>query len=537
MLRGNDSWPPEKVQDILPTMREWGAWWAGDTESLGKVYAKGGQARRPSAEQLTGIRGFISRMFFWGRQSSAGDSTTGPTHARHVPIAGDIARKSAELLFSEPPTFEAQSKDAQARLDALTKEQGLSTLMGAAESCAALGGVYLRATWDPTVVDHVFITRVDADCAIPVFRWGHLTEVEFWHTLTTPSMFGSAVFRHIERHFLDSEGNGCIQHTLFQGAADRLGTPIPLTEHEATAGLVASLGEHGYISTETPGLAVTYVPNRLPGAWRNHPTAQHLGRSDFDGIEGLMDALDEIESSLMTDYRLGKGRISVPQDLLTDNGPGSPLSFSYDRDVYVGLNTLPSSGESAKDFIVPNQFEVRQEQHEAGVSLLARQIYQGAGYSPASFSEDGASTSGAKTATEVVQDIARTLATRDAKIALWKPALETFLAKALDVDHALFGHGESSNAVVVTFPDAVQKSMLELANEANAMGENASTRTKVKHLHPDWEESEIDAEVERIEAERRIGIPADPLTFDRDEVPSSEVVPLPPLPNQQQEEE
>lgn len=71
-----------------------------------------------------------------------------------------------------------------------------------------------------------------------------------------------------------------------------------------------------------------YVPNmRLHRKIRRTP----LGRSDFDGIEPVMDQLDEALTSWMRDLRLAKGRLVVPDAFLQSQGPGKGASWDPSR--------------------------------------------------------------------------------------------------------------------------------------------------------------------------------------------------------------
>ena len=65
------------------------------------------------------------------------------------------------------------------------------------------------------------------------------------------------------------------------------------------------------IETGIKRLTAVYVPNMLPNRLYR---GSFLGRSDFSGVEGLMDALDECYTSWIRDLRLGRGRIIVPSE-------------------------------------------------------------------------------------------------------------------------------------------------------------------------------------------------------------------------------
>ncbi|WP_394425447.1 hypothetical protein [Streptomyces sp. SGAir0957] len=230
-----------------------------------------------------------------------------------MPIAGDLCGGSADLLFSEPPKLTVDDDTTQTRLDLLTDDGMLATLQTAAEVGAALGGVYLRPVYDIEIADRPWLVAEHADRAVPEFTWGRLSAVTFWRVVREED---GQVWRHLERH-----EPGAILHGLYQGTREKLGRPVPLEDSEATEGYASIVSDEGAIKTGYQGLDVSYIPNQVSRRWRCKPRLADLGRSDLDGVEPLMDALDETYSSWMRDIRLGKGRILVPNAYLQSSGP------------------------------------------------------------------------------------------------------------------------------------------------------------------------------------------------------------------------
>jgi A118 family predicted phage portal protein len=486
-------WPPAELAPVQGKYAEWGAWYSGDPERLLKTYQQA-QVIRPSlrpAQLQGGFVGSIAR-FFWGTPNT----TNMPKQKLHVPIAGDLCQATGDLLFAEEPTLTAEgaSTEIQDRLNDLLDDGNMSVLAEGGEIGAAFGDAYMRVTWDPALLPRPFLTAVHADAAYPEFRWGRLVAVTFWHIVRTD---GQQVWRHLERHELDSRGIGIILHGLYRGTATDLGMAIALTEAPQTAGIV--LNDQGVISTETPGLAVVHAPNQRPQRrWRNEPLASNFGRSDLDGIEGLMDALDETYTSWMRDVRLGKARLLIGDTALEALGPGKGQAFDTDREVFTGLQLPPASGKDggsgAAQIAQAVQFGIRFAEHQATADELLAKILRTAGYSTQTF---GDSTDVATTATEVQARERRTYMTRDRKIRLWRPVVEQLFTKLLSVDNALFRGPGTAADIDCAFADGVQESLLNLAQTAQAMetAQAASTKVKVQLLHPDWDDQQVDAEV------------------------------------------
>src|SRR5690606_16468254 len=96
----------------------------------------------------------VSR-FFWGNPPEPGNLRDAKLH---VPLAGDIASTSADLLFGEPPVWSIpESLDGQdgtqGRMDKIVKNGLIPVLLEAAETDSALGGVYLRVNIDTFMFD------------------------------------------------------------------------------------------------------------------------------------------------------------------------------------------------------------------------------------------------------------------------------------------------------------------------------------------------------------------------------------------------
>jgi A118 family predicted phage portal protein len=458
------------------------AWYAGDRRRLARIYGnQGAPAER--------------RLRLWGRRSQQQHGRR--DHRLHVPLPGDIASTSADLLFAEMPAVKVTDATTQKRLDDLLDRGRMQqTLLGAAEQAAALSGVFLRTTWDQTLADYPLITVMQPDSALPEFRFGMLRAVNFWRQLS--SGHADVVFRHIERH-----ESGRVVHALYQGTGDNIGRTVPLTEHPDTADLVDSLDSDGQsIITGIRELTASYVPNMLPN--RLQRTAP-VGRSDYAApLHDLFDSLDEVWTSWMRDIRLARGRLIVPDGYLRDNGPGNGSTFDEDAEVYAALKIPPSeAGQS----ITLAQFGIRVAEHQATAEALVRQAAQSAGYSAQSFGLDGSGQP--ITATESDSRDQRSMVTRAKKAGYWRHAMSDQLYVQQLLDASLFGQRITPERPSVEFGTGVAESIqstattLDLLNRAGAV----SAHTKVKILHPEWDDAAVQAEAAAILAETGAAAP------------------------------
>jgi A118 family predicted phage portal protein len=459
-----------------------------------------------------GKPGVVDRIRTW----FLGAKSTGQseTNSIHVSLAQEICRTSANLLYSEPAHAIVDDERVQERLDLIAGPAFEQTAISAAEISAALGGVYLRVSWDTSLMDHVFISKVDADAAWPEFRWGKLVAVTFWRTVRAQN---NTVWRHLERHELNAFGIGVVLHGLYEGTPTNLGHLVPLTDLDETAGL--PVDENATISTLTPGLAVEYAPNILPSSmWRNHAVGMNLGRSDLEGIEQKLDALDELYSAWLRDIRLGKGRLIVGESMLRDLGVGMGTGFDLDTTIFTPVKAAPSSASSQQMAIEPVQFDIRTEDFLKAIDHFRRVILAAAGYSPSTFGlqDDGS----AMTATEVAARQQLSFTTRKRKVLGIKPALEAILSKALAVDAVVFPAGGSKPLPVsVEFADGVSEDPKAIAeaNQLDYNSQSASIEERVRRRSPDWDDEQVADEVARIRADFAIGEPLeDPGTFGTD---------------------
>lgn len=483
-------WPPKHLAPVTNQLNAWSAWWTGDPEMLSAVYGGAVDYGRTGffASEQGGfkerIRNTIQR-WFWG--------TRPPTHEQrqklHIGLAGSIASTSADLLFSEPPKITVADKGAQTRLDTLVDDGVHATLLEAADTCAGLGGAYLRVCWDKDArPEGPYLDYVPADAAIPEWTgYGMLAAVTFW---TVIACHDDRVTRHLERH-----EKGVIFHGAYEGTSDNLGKPVPLDAYAATKGLDA------VVDTGVDRLLVEYVPNMRPAKlWRNVPGAARLGRADVSECEPELDALDKVWSSWMNDLDLGRARLVVPDSYLQQLGRGKGARFDAEQSIYSALHIDPES----KAEITQVQFAIRVADHRDTANALVAQILRDSGYSGQTFGE--VTETGAVTATEVRSRERRSYTTRNRKIVYWRPALARLLETLLMVDQAIFKTpGVTPSLPALEFPDAISEDPGAIAQTVQLLtaADAVSTQIKVAMVHPDWDEAEVRGEVDRIRQEIR----------------------------------
>lgn len=450
-------WIPSEWRDKYAKYAEWSAWYSGDPDRIKPYYKKG-----------------IDSTF-------------------HVPVASDLASTSANLLFGEAPLFriptsgeDKVAEATQTRLDEIINQGDfVARLVEGAESCAVLGGVFLKPNWDYSFKSFPVLSIVQADSALPTFKWGYLTEVKFWTEVHEDSERN--IYRLMEHHM-----TGKIYNELYKGDKHNLGQRVPLTTLEQTAYLSEE------INTGLDTIAVRYVPNMKPNRiWRGSP----LGVSDYCGSEGLFGALDMTYSSWIKDIRLGQGRAVIPTSWLERDDNGN-LVFDTNTEVFTTLDVDPLAGQNMG--VTHFQFDVRVDEHQKTSMELLKNIITTAGYSPQSFGLDINGQAESGTALNVRER--KTIMTRSKKQGYWKTAIEDILEMMLTIDKELNGGNYEVIRPQVDFQDNMAFDLGQIAdsvyklNQAQAL----SLKTKIRMIHPDWTEQMVDEEVQTISEETGI---------------------------------
>ncbi len=553
----NTAWPPVHMAGPYAKMREWAAWYSGEPTRIMDVYAsrQGSQvsapvpwwrfwsraragidgAQRallhvPVASDLAGVSGALlfgeppvirvratrEMDALIAEQAVAVEAENAQKLADHEaavkamgvapqlhPTGGGAAPESlgpALPKLKPIPTapLAAPEDKAEARfLEIAEKGDFFARLVEAAETAAAIGGVYIYPVWDEDLRDVPLLGIAQSDMAIPEFKWGFLTAVTFHRVIETE---GHRVLRHVERHEVEGAGEGrraVVLNGLYQGTEFNLGIPVGLASHLATATLGAR------VELPFPELDVEYIPNIRPNRlWR----ASGLGVADIQGSETLLDALDETYASWMRDVRLAKARIIVPNEYLRPDADGNQ-AFDIDQEIYVGMDMEPVVSQDARSMMA-HQFQIRHAEHRATAHDLVERIVSNAGYTPATLGTGESNLRSSASALRVSEH--KTLLTLRRKATWWNVALSNVLYHMAKIDAEVFQSGVEPVRPTVLMTDSIIDNPLELAQTVLAMktAESASIETRVRILHPDWSSDEVKAEVVKIKDEAEVAKPA-----------------------------
>ncbi|MDQ0377945.1 phage portal protein [Amycolatopsis thermophila] len=490
LIRPDSQWPPPGAAKMRKRWPSWRAWWSGDFDEL----RKHAPATAPNG--------------YWAKRDRHPED-----RQVHLPLAADIARTSAELVFGDTQALDFGP--LQDSWEELAQDIGwTNSLLEAGEVDAALGGVFLRPAWDKAVANHPLLTAVPVDEALPEFRFGMLWQVTFVTELGERDGFWWRWLEHHER--------GQIRHELWKGTATNIGRAVALADQPETAPLAA--GEDGGLIDTTPirpdgGLLVDYIPNDLPQPLDRLP----FGRSDLQGIESALDMLDTTWDSWMRDLDLGKGRVIVSSEMLDGIAPaprstghvqtatdrffgrlrrGTPTKvFDEDAKVFTPLPGLPPDDGGKVTPITHVQFQLRVQEHADTAMALVEQIVSRAGYAPQTFGQD---VDGQISGTSRRLRERRTYTTRNRKRRYARSAIERTAETLMLIAATDFGGERPTERPKLDWRDTDQSDPKETAETINTlrMAEAMSTEIAVRMAHPDWDDTQVKEEVGRIKAER-----------------------------------
>lgn len=419
----------------------------------------------------------------------------------HVPIAADLAAMSAGMIFSTSPEITCEHEATQERISQIMQECGMySVLLQAAELASAYGGVFLKWTWDAQNDSFPRLIAVPADTGLPKFIGSRVTQITFWNIVRKDS--NGTVWRLQETYTPD----GHIRSILLKGDSSNLGSEQPLKAIEETAHILPDA------NSGTDTMLAFYVPNILPN--RAEPYLP-FGRSDFESLYGLFDALDEAYSAIQRETRMTKTTVIVPAEYLRKRDAifdgeacrANEFVFTNETGAFTALDI--DSDRSSSPITIVNP-EIRAESRISVCENLIRQILSLAGYSPQSSGMDVEGRAESGTALNVRER--KSIRTTETKKTFWWHAINDIIRAMLRLDKAVFRSGVNpEEEITIELPANNQPDISQLAEivEQLERAGAASIETKVSMLHPDWSEEQKEEEIQRIKDQGGFNAAAD----------------------------
>ena len=453
--------------------------------------------------------------YFW--QTAPGDVIK-----RHTGIPNTAANKMGVILFGNgftsrveifktdengKPTNEIDdkaSKLATENLEILKKKTELvDHLRNGAVTESVFGHLFAKWSYDIELSEYPIFEIASVMNAELVKTRGITTAIVFknYHTI------GDKLYVHKETHTTNEKGFAMYINKLY--ALDKsTGSEkeVPLTTITQTANLKDEFVFEGII-----GMLAFEKPNKLPNA--EFPNCPY-GASDYAGAHNIFDALDEVFSEMVSEIRNNKPRRYVPENMIPTNRNGEKQPL----DPFV-TNYVKVTGDIDQD--AQNKIEVTEinDKHESlqkKYDTLLTAALNKMGLSPLAIGDPGmvAMNLGDKSQQEKNKT---TLETRNLKLQSWIPFMEKVLLQMLSLNAWIqkqFGVEQeglnkleidfSNCNVAIEFPDYIQNSDKEIIDTWGAAKSSyrvASTETAIRYIHPNWSETQIMDEVNRIRFE------------------------------------
>jgi hypothetical protein len=220
------------------------------------------------------------------------------------------------------------------------------------------------------------------------------------------------------------------------------------------------------------------------------------GHSDITGLDALLDNLDEAESLM-----LDKGRKSIPKTFADRALADDQGELDLEGIILTGEENMAAAmGDTPVKTVETVQPELQTPEHVEWINHIREMIVTHAGYSRASWGmgEEGRTDSG----TALALRQARTLLTKAGKDRMAREAIRNAVAVALAwMDGASKIQEYRPEVMLGT---GLPEDVSEKANAVTALKAAGliSERQAVRFMHPDWSEDQVDEELTAIEEEK-----------------------------------
>ena len=423
-----------------------------------------------------------------------------------------ICEKMVDLLVGNGYEIKVEGKneeELQETLDEMLADNMFKTLLAKSiETESWSGGVAWKMSWNPELTDYPIIEAWQPENYTAVIQSGRVIEDIFYMYYDK----GSIKYRLSEIYGVDKKKGAYIDYKLEQLANGTEGDVnakpkwvlASLADLEQTKDL-KRIDFEGYYKRLS-----MYKANKLPNSEFRY---SHLGESDYAGSYGAFDAIDEILSTWIQEFRDGKLHRYFPEELmLKQNGEYRyPSGFKKDH-----ILTADSPSENMdKQKVQYSQGDLRVDKHIESYKVWMTQILNNSGLSPLTVGATGLEAINASEQSQQEREKV-SIRTRDKKIGGWVEFLEPFLKTALELhlitENMTRNEDETYQAdkvddfdIIVKFSDYIIKSKNDRTLEVrDGLGSSWDIASAVKYVHDDMTPREQLALIARIKLEQGI---------------------------------
>lgn len=407
-----------------------------------------------------------------------------PWHRRYLisPVPRMISRAKANLLYGEAPEFRAESDRDAENLQRVVRENGLEAeLHRAALMASSEREVWGRIVVDPSLCDAPILEFVSRRQVIPHFRGRFVvgaTIVQEW-----------AYTSRIVYRLLEDYEAGLVRATVFKGTPTTLGSEIALDQFPPTKGRLPE------VATGFDFPLVAFIPNSIDG----DPTA---GFGDYQGLEERFLAINEAATVGQENLRLvGRKRALVDAKYLR-NG-----KLPAGDDLFIRSDDEATAGDGGKPLqVIEYSFEADQLKTYLDQLIDTTLVFGGAAPQLVGRAVDGGAISGTALKLKMIHSLMESSGTGG----YFDRGVQRLLRAAAVIDsrpttQGGFGRRWDQPDVdpVVQRGDGLPRDDMEAAQWLVMVtgSEAISVEEKVRFIHPDWSQEQVDDEVDRIRKE------------------------------------
>ena len=466
-----------------------GIWYSGIEQDIQKFY------RRIAPKFVRNGQQSESLNYFWGKA----DENFRKIHSGFPQL---ISEKMVDLLVGNGYEIKVEGKDEEVLqdiLDDILKDNKFKSMLlnRSIETESWAGGVAWKMSWNPTLSEYPIIEAWQPENYTNEVVSGRIQKDIFFIYYDK----NNTRYRLNEIYGVDDKGS-YIDYKLEQLQGGEW-EHVSLAELEETKDL-KRISFEGYYKRLS-----LYKPNKLPNSeFRNSV----LGESDYAGSYGAFDAIDEILSTWIQEFRDGKLYRYFPEELVKRNANGDliyPDSFIKDHTFY---EDSPSENID-KQKIIYEQGDIRVEKHIESYKIWVQQAINNAGLSPLTIGITGLEALNANELSQQEREKV-SIRTRNKKCELWQEFLEDYLKIVLEfhlmTENLLKNDNNTYNAISlpdfdikVNFNDYIIKSMKDRTDEvAVGLGKTWDITTGVQYVHKDKTEREQLAIAAKIKLEQ-----------------------------------
>lgn len=454
-------------------------WYTGNEQDLSYFYRKEAPKFYRNGEQSESLN------YFWTNNEDLARKI-------HMGVPQLISEKMVDLIVGNGYEIKVEGNnetEVQEELDLALKDNKIKQLIGQSiETESWSGGVSWKMSYNPSISEYPIIEQWQPEHYNCVVVSGRIVEDIFYIYY----QHNNNSYRLSEIYGVDDIGAyidyklDMVQYqTVGQVKGEPKWIPVKLSELEETKDL-QRITIAGYFKKLS-----LYKPNKMPNSEFRY---SYMGESDYAGSYGAFDALDEIGSTWIQEFRDGKLFRYFPEELMITSSSGSYTYASQFKKQHVLYQDTPSDNAD-KQKIQYSQGDLRTEQHKETWKIWLTTVINNAGLSPLTIGVTGLESIDASAESQQEREKV-SIRTRNKKIELWTEFLNDFLQTYTEFLYIVRGAQELNGTiqagslpdveVKVTFNDYIVKSKRDRTEEVQAgFGTTWDVMEGVKYVHED----------------------------------------------------